>query len=348
MKKHLIIFLCMVFTAGAAQAAEWNFYGAARVATFYSDVDFNTPGTDNPDTQFEESLSAESVVGAEVKVNDSLTGVFEYGADSGTADVRYLYGVWDFGAGSLEIGKNDGTLALPGSDQAYADDAGLGGWGEMSSEKKAQIRLIFGKFQIAFRAPDSGFYDTGTSATLEDDTQNIMPSIEAKYTLSANNYNVMINGGYHTFDVGADDQDITSYVLGLGGDCSFGAFSLASSIFLGQNVGNLVDCDVNGEDSGAGYARYDGTNVQDNDALAWKVVVSYTFNDMLAAQAGYGFMQTEVDETSTEDEVQAYYLQVPITLAPGVSVVPEAGVIDYRETGQDETTYFGAKWQIEF
>jgi len=47
------------------------------------------------------------------------------------------------------------------------------------------------------------------------------------------------------------------------------------------------------------------------------------------------------------DEVQSYYLNMPITLAEGVSIVPEIGVVDYNESGQDEITYGGAKWQIE-
>lgn len=347
MKKLLIVMFCVVAVAGYAQATEWNFYGSAIVQTFWADEDLNGAGTD-PDTQFAEGLSGESVIGAEVKVSDTVSGFFEYGAADGVADVRYLYGVWNFGAGSLEIGKDDGTLALPGSDQAYDEDAGLGGWGEMSSEKKGQIRLIFGGFQIAFREPDSTYND-GTDNT-DDNIENIMPSIEAKYTFAADNYNVMINGGYHTFDVGTNDEDVTSYVIGLGGDASFGAVTLAASIYFGQNVANLVDCDVNGdEDANNGYAEYDGTNVIDNDALAWRVVLTYAFNDMVSAQAGYGFMKTELDDdASTEDEVQSYYLQVPITLAPGVTIVPEAGVIDYKEDGQTETTYFGAKWQIEF
>ncbi len=48
------------------------------------------------------------------------------------------------------------------------------------------------------------------------------------------------------------------------------------------------------------------------------------------------------------DDVQSYYLSAPATLVEGVSIVPEIGVVDYNESGQDEITYGGAKWQIEF
>ncbi len=37
-----------------------------------------------------------------------------------------------------------------------------------------------------------------------------------------------------------------------------------------------------------------------------------------------------------------------IALAESVQIVPEIGVVDYNESGQDEITYGGAKWQIEF
>jgi len=76
---------------------------------------------------------------------------------------------------------------------------------------------------------------------------------------------------------------------------------------------------------------------------------------MFAVEAGYGYVETEFDDSGfsvPEDGASSYYLQFPITLAPGVYVTPEVGMIDYEEDtfGADEsdTTYFGAKWQINF
>ncbi len=62
---------------------------------------------------------------------------------------------------------------------------------------------------------------------------------------------------------------------------------------------------------------------------------------------GYGYMRTELDNQA-EDKVQSYYVQVPITLADGVSIVLEIGTLDYKEAGQSQTDYVGAKWQIDF
>ena len=91
-------------------------------------------------------LQGNSRIGAAVKVSDALSGRFEYGASNGNANIRHLYGVWNFGAGSLLVGQHDGPLRHPGSDQVYAGDAGLGGWGEMSSPRKAQLKLMIDTF----------------------------------------------------------------------------------------------------------------------------------------------------------------------------------------------------------
>jgi hypothetical protein len=343
MKKLLLICAAVVLMAGSAYAAsQWNFYGSARVTTFYTDVHKSGPDSDT----FDMGLQSESNIGASVHASDIVSGGFEYGADGGNADLRHLYGIWNFGAGSLLIGQTDCPLRLPGSDQAYNNDAGLGGWGEMSSPRRAQIKLIMGDFRIAMVAPNAS-YNNGTT-NVSTNTETRIPAIEAKYNFSNDNYSIGLTAGYSTFKVGATtQQSIDSYVIGIGADFTAGPFVFGGDVFGGRNVGNLIDADVNGADTGAGLARYNGTRVTDNDARAWKVHVTYTFNDTFSAQAGYGYMQTEL-KGQNEDKVQVYYLQVPVQLAPGVSIVPEIGCIDYWESSQDTTNYFGAKWQIDF
>ncbi|WP_287036702.1 hypothetical protein [Desulfobacter sp.] len=80
--------------------------------------------------------------------------------------------------------------------------------------------------------------------------------------------------------------------------------------------------------------------------------MTFAVNDMLTLEAGYGYIHDEIDDnawTGSESNIaQSYYLQAPITLAPGVTVTPEVGMIDERETGEDETFYFGAAWAIAF
>lgn len=345
MKKLLIIIASLALMAGIVQAAEWNFYGSAQVNTFYTDVD-NGPAAATKNLGH--GLNGESVVGATVKVSDTLTGMFEYGSENGSANVRYLYGVWNFGPGSLLVGQDDEVLAHPGSEQVYNDNAGLGGWGEMATSKKAQVKLILGNFRLAFRAPDTNYNDGVNNVTTNTEVK--IPSVEARYNFSGDNWNLAINGGYMTYKIGTvNPESVSSFVVGVGGDITMGAFVIGGNIFGGENVGNLVDADVNGGDTGNGYALYTGGKVVDNEALAWKIHATYAINDMFSVHGGYGYMSTELDNNSTKDDVKSYYLQFPITLAPGVFVVPEAGGVDYNQTGAaNKTTYFGAKWQIDF
>ncbi len=76
MKKLLIIFavLCL---AAPAMAADWNFYGSARMATFYSIVDKDIKVTTTPLTAPIGLSRATAVSAPNVKVNDQIGGAFE-------------------------------------------------------------------------------------------------------------------------------------------------------------------------------------------------------------------------------------------------------------------------------
>ncbi|MBU0970715.1 MAG: hypothetical protein KKC20_08720, partial [Proteobacteria bacterium] len=161
MRRIVIIVATIGVYLSSAQAADWNFYGSARMSIFYENVDVS--GTDT--TNFAMGLQDNSGIGAKVNVSDELSGRFEYGTSDGKADIRYLYGVWNFGVGSLLVGKDEGPLRHPGSDQVYAADAGLGGWGEMSSPRKAQLKLMIDTFRLALREPSTDYNDGTNNVT---------------------------------------------------------------------------------------------------------------------------------------------------------------------------------------
>ena len=351
MKKIIVAVAALALMAGSAYAADWNFYGSARVSTFWYDVDVD--GGPDPDTQFDQGLQGNARIGAKVKVSDELTGRFEYGAKNGTANIRKLFGEWNFGAGKLLVGQDYVPMYLPGSNQVVDDDAALSGWGEVDGSRHAQIKLTFGDFQIAFVENNINYYDNGVAA--DDDV--IMPMIQVQYALTFDNFVITMAGGYQTFDVETAniDDDVTSWGLGLDVAATFGALSVIGQVNGGTNVGNIYNIQVNDSDAviGRGYADVSGNKVIDNDALGFRIAVGYTFNEMFGVEVGYGYQQTEFDTSgSEEDEVQSYYIQFPITLAPGVHIIPEVGVVDYEDdsagNGEDEVTYFGAKWQINF
>jgi len=362
MKKFIVAIAAVAMLTGSAYAADWNFYGSARVSTFYNDTEeINTPNTDT--TNYAQALQSNARIGAKVKVSDELSGRFEYGAASGNANIRLLYGEWNFGAGKFLVGQDYTPLYLPGSGQVYAVDNGLGGWGEVYGSRKAQLKLTFGGFQVAVLAPSTNHTLTevaAATAIATDKTEATIPQIQAAYTFKGSNWDVTLAGGYQTFEVAADAnmdaaQDVTSYVLAATANMAVGAFKFGASVHGGENTGNMISVDVNGFQDGDngnnGLARYDaGANkVTDNETFGYRVYAAYTVNDMFGLELGYGQNSAEYDRAASEDdEVTAYYLSAPITLAPGVFVIPELGVVDYEEDGQEETTYFGAKWQINF
>jgi hypothetical protein len=369
MKKIIVAVAALALMAGSAYAAEWNFYGSARVSTFWTNTDTdNETGHQNDDTQFAEGLQSNARIGAKVKVSDELTGRFEYGTSDDAANIRLLYGEWNFGAGKLLVGQDYVPMNLGGSNQVYGGDGDLQGWGgEMFGDRLAQIKLTFGDFQIAFIENDNSYSD-GTANKVKEDEDNInvvIPMIQVQYALSGHNWKVTMAGGYQTFDVddGTVDDDITSWGLGVDATATFGAFYVSGQVNGGTNVGNLWLIDVTGFDTdenalGAGYAVVTtGGDVIDNDAIGGRICVGYTFNEMFAVEVGYGYQRTEYDEDiaalgTDELESQSYYINFPITLAPGVVVTPEVGVVDFTvddsSLEQDEITYFGAKWQIDF
>ncbi len=365
MKKMRILAVALAMVtafAMSASAADWNFYGNARIATFVTDND-----TTN-DTDFSENLHGNSRIGAKVKVGDELSGRFEYGTADGNANIRLLYGAWNFGAGSLIVGQDYAPAWHSISNQVYAGDNGLGGWGENYTDRTPQIKLVFGNFKLAFLEPNTGVYGAGgTGSKLLADiastdaqyagwmanfgTEVEMPAVQAKYALKYNNLDLALSGAYQTFDVNSATKtdNVDSYMVAAKFGIAFGAATLKASVFSGQNVGNIAVVDVAGGKGRKGYAIFDGTNdVIDVDAMGYALVAGYTINDMISLEAGVGYAEMEEDvDNSKEDDVVSYYIQAPLTLAPGVVITPEIGVVDYKQD-QDDTTYYGAKWQINF
>lgn len=338
MKKLMAIFSVLLLLAGSAVASEWDFYGSARVQTWGTDSDLN----DTKD--FDLGLQANSRIGARVNVSDDLTGRFEYGVSDGDVSLRLLYGTWNFGAGNLTIGQDYTPLYMPVSNQAYNGDSSLAGWGEPYPGREAQIKLAYGGFQVALVEPTSTYWNG--AALVDTSTEKQMPSVEVAYKASLNNWSFGVGAGYNTFEI-SNQYDVDSYIGVVSAKVTMSAFTLGAEAFMGENIGNMVSSNVNGTDSGKGYAQFDGTRVLDNESYGYEIVAGYKFNDMFSCEAGVGYQRSEL-EGQDEDDVIAYYVQAPITLAPGVFIVPEIGRVDYQDAGQDEVTYWGAKWQINF
>ena len=290
MKKLMIVAFLLVFTTGSAfAAAEWNFYGSARVSTFYSDFEADPfdPGenTDN----FEMDLNGNARIGANVKVNDDLTARFEYGAKSGDSNIRILWGEWNFGRGKLGIGQHYTPLLFPYSNQVYNihgkedGDVNMSSFGMLYGSRKPMVRLKFGNFQVAMVEPRERVFcafthndvDGDGAVPLPDPTGEIdlrqsqpdseikLPSIQFKYKHDFKAGHVSLAGGYQTFDVTEDNQDfaVESYLLGIGGRVNWGKAYFKANVWGGQNTGNLADLLANGNLA----STYDAVSSGDSD-----------------------------------------------------------------------------------
>jgi hypothetical protein len=352
MKKLCVMIAAVAFVVAftaPAFAAEWSFYGSARIGTFWADEDYGdfTVAGSNDDLDLTHDLQGNARIGANVKVSDNLVGRFEYGHTTSNVTTRMLYGEYDFGGFKLLVGQTYTPLNIFISNQVFGGDSDMLPYGGVYNGRRPMIRGKFSGFEIALVTPQL----FGLSGYAIADTDVTLPLLEAKYSFKVAGLSLEVAGGYQTYkvvDATDNDEDVTSYTLAIGGTYNIGPFMIGGDYWMGRNVGNM-----NMWQAGVSTAAWDGVDkVLDNDGWGFLLVAAFTLSDMLRFEAGYGATSFDIDEADNKDETMAYYVQATINLAKGVSIVPEIGKIDYREDafGNDEgrTTYYGLKWQINF
>jgi hypothetical protein len=154
-----------------AMAVDWNFYGSARMQTFYRSLNEKDVGDKSTDLEWD--LNGGSRFGANVKA-DHIKGQVEMGlngtrsgegdgVDSTTSNgsdgsvvTRRIYGTWNFGAGEFKVGKDYTPVSKFVSAQPFDSDAGLIGFGAPSRPSRsscAQIRRVRAGFHYAKNRP---------------------------------------------------------------------------------------------------------------------------------------------------------------------------------------------------
>lgn len=331
----------MTLLTVSALAADWHFYGSARMATFQ--VETKTLGSEIDN--YQQSLHSNARIGAKVRVSDSLSGVFEYGASRGNANLRKLFGEWNFSAGKLLVGHTYSPLNWAYSNQVFGSDNNLKAHGMIYSGREPMLHLTLSGFQIAVIQPDTD--DLGTGYATEADR----PAVEASYTFAFDSVTLAVGGGYSAYEIidGAVTYDIDSHVLAASARVKLGAAFLNGTVFTGRNPGNLIPVSVSGDNRwDDGFAVISGNRVLDNDSMGYGLAAGYKLNNMFTLEAGYGFVTSEIDTVAGDDEARTYYANATVTLVPGVFFVPEIGRFDGVEATDAETTYYGIKWQINF
>jgi len=341
MKKLLVVLAAVAFVVGftlPAVSADWSFYGSSRLSTFFDSDSEELTGTGFDDDDLTWALQGNSRLGATVKAG-AIGGGFEYGSGP---NLRKLYGTWNFGAGELLVGQTYTPFNYFISNQVYGGDTDMLPYGGIYDGRRPMIQLKSAGFKIALVEPNTG----GVTGFAAADTDTSIPKIEASYGFNAGPLKLSLMAMWNSFDVvdaANNEEGVDSYALALGFQIPFGAAYVNGDVWMGQNVGNTTLWT-----SGVTTAAWDGTNIVDNDAMGYLLVVGFKASDALSFELGYGQMSNELDQAgSVEDETAAYYAQAVINIAKGFFVVPEIGKVDYKEN-QGDTTYFGAKWQINF
>ena len=371
MKKLFVMIAAVAFVVAFTApsfAAEWSFYGSARMSTFWTDRDFgdgtNDSGADD-DLDLAHGLQGNSRIGANVKVSDNLTGRFEYGHSS-TADVRLLYGEYDFGGFKLGVGQNYQPLCLFYSAATYGPDNNMLDVGGVYTGRDPAVWAKFGGFKIALLTPNVSAIDPieetttwpgGVETTVTEgvvaDTDVTIPQIQVGYDFKIAGLKLSVAGGWQSYqivDVNDGDDNVNSYMVAVGVSYNMGPFYFGGDYWTGKNTGNLGQATFGfAPDISAGA---DANGVLDNDSHGFLVVAAFSLSDMLRFEAGFGYAVGDLDEAAKKDETSAYYLQAQINLAKGVSIVPEIGYYDLKDdsAGNDQgtATYYGLKWQINF
>jgi hypothetical protein len=340
MKKLLVLLVAGAFVLGLTlpamsaekEAVDWGFYGNARFQTFSDSVE---PKGGDKDTDLIWRLEGNSRIGAKVKAGN-IGGHFEYDSTPG---LRLLYGTWNFGAGSLLVGQSYTPLDYFASLQVKNGDTGLIGFGNPYTGRLANIALNMAGLELALVEPNAN----NINATIFDDTDTSLPKLEAAYKINLGPAHIKLLGAYQTYDLVAGNQEksLDAYVYGFGFTAPFGPAYLKGSLLMGNNAGNA------GLAGGGSATATSATQIVDNDTTAYTLVAGFKASDALSFEVGYGHIEDEDDiSNAATSEADSYYAQATINIAKGFFIVPEIGRFESKT--ETETTYFGAKWQINF
>ena len=360
MKKLFVIFAAVALIwafAAPASAVDWNFYGSARMATYWtsSDSGKDALGDKKEDQDLDWAWQNNSRIGANVK-GENVSGRFELGLGAnGGSDLdvttRRLEANWDFGAGTLSVAKGYTSFNQFISGQVGRRDNGLLGRGFMYAGRPGHLGLSFGGFRV--QLIDIQTSDFGLTGV---DIDTYFPKVEASWGMAFDTFSFQLRGGYQQYsldNVGANDKnfDVTSVGLGAEANFNFGPVRLGGGLSYAQNGS---DARWTGAGAMLNTAKDD---IKDTDTTRGGVVVGFKMSDMVSFEGGFGYRVDDFDgkkaDGSSIDDTDTFefYVQSVIGLAPGVYIIPEFGYADIDKDGSnsDATDYYlGAKWQIDF
>jgi len=340
-------------------------------------------GTQYSDAGLVLNVADTTKIGAKVVASDAISAGVELsifqmptavniGGEDLTGDgiiMRVLYGQYKFDSGTLRVGQD----YTPASFLLYSNEIGDLGWGSdeiMTTHsipyisRRPQIKLTFGGLQVAFIEHNTTpSYTALRGLTGTDDEDFSLPRIELAYQW---NISPMISLrpilGYQSYeavrhtDTTDSSKSITSYLYGLGVNLRLGPAYINLAAAGAQNPGNYGLYQPN--NTITKFAYWGAGDLEDTTSMSGIAVVGMKVNPSLKVEAGFGYLKTEGKPgTKVEQTSMNYYIQAPITLAPGVFLTPEIGMLDMGDldytdlntkTDQGSSTWFAAQFRIDF
>ena len=377
-----MVAVCVMNAAAAEE--EVSFYGNVRMDTFWVDRDAKTGNILTSDWgkpaigwggpgKATNGLYHETDVWWDLCYGSSRFGVKFKSGDiaanveirpRGTSFFRQWWASWDFGPGSLVVGQTWSATNHEISNSVYdgGDGTAYGDAGGSSRTPQVAVHFPFetGTLKISFAEPgtDAVAGNLGIAAT-DFDTESLMPKVEASFDGKIGMLDFGVFGGYNWLearDASTDyTMDVDGYYAGMMVHFPIGLVYFKGDVWLSRNpyeYGLYL--------SGNPFAaKAYGGDIKDVEALGYMALVGMKLTDMLAFEAGYGSVKIERDNPTygieDEDDKAFYYIQMPVTLARGVSVTPEIGKFDEKEhvvdgdtTDDGDAFYYGAYWRIDF
>lgn len=408
MKKLFILVLAIAFCFAALPAfaqdkADWAWYGSVRMWTAYENVSeetvkgsllnngskangwnpgFGLPAQDDSVTDWQ--MQTNSRVGANVKWG-AIGGSIEFGQDgtawNGSKDtrasIRLMSATWNFGSGTLLIGKNYtpyfflvSNLCGPGGGECN----GIG-YGSIYGGRRAQIGLQFGGFKVALVEPETGNNPSDPltvkpwvpPAGAGSDVDQWLPRIELAYTFNLGPAALFLGGAWQTYDVevgsatGLKEFSNDSWALGLGVKTAFGPFYANGTFQYGNNVGQGgVSTILQFSRSVINPLNY---STEDNTYTTGQLVLGFKLMDSMSFEGGVVYQKGKADMPSAlpglsgtiSQEEWVYYVNASWSPAKNVFIVPEFGFVDngdldFNQVKSDlgNVWWLGIKWQINF
>jgi hypothetical protein len=366
--------LVVAFTTpsfAAMKGAAVNIYGNVRFDTFSTKVSATAaaPNFDDRDTWWAGDF-LNSRLGINFKAGD-VTGHWEWRPVAGTT-IRHFYGTWNFGQGQLVVGQTWDPIFLSAACATAARASGtyVGTYGDLAGCLRVQQIAIWMKgFKVAFSTPTTANISNAAAAAWNQDAT--FPKVHVTYAFKFQPFWVNLFGGYNQYKLGniTTDQeiDIKSWLYGIQAGIATGPFMVRALIWKCENpweFGLFGYTGVAMAPSGivsTYQAVYNAANNQviDSQVVGGGISGTYKINDMFSVAGGYLMVEGSrpaaiAGQFEVENDAAAYYVNVPITLAKNVRVVPEIGKADEKDqrtalgaVGEDgDVEWWGAWWYI--